>query len=333
MGTQAGSVGVLLINLGTPDSPEVGDVRRYLREFLMDGRVIDMPAVPRWLLVNGVIAPFRAPKSAHAYKSVWTREGSPLMVHSRALEAEVRAGLPGVPVALAMRYGRPSIADGVAALGDVARIVAVPLYPQYASSTTGTALEALYDVLGARVGVPSVAVVPPFWASPGWLDASAAVAREAVDGADWVLFSFHGLPVSHIKTADSGCRLDDLCCGRVPPFCYRAQCLATARALAERLVPGSDRWSVAFQSRLGRAEWLTPATEAVLQELPKKGVKTLAVLTPSFVSDCLETVEEIGLRGAEVFKDAGGVDFRRAPCVNADPAWAAALVGTIRAAL
>lgn len=333
MGSQAGSVGVLLINLGTPDSPEVRDVRRYLREFLMDGRVIDIPALPRWLLVNGVIAPFRAPKSAHAYRSVWMREGSPLMVWSRALESEVRARLPGVPVALAMRYGRPSIAEALAALGDVARIVAVPLYPQYASSTTGTALEALYAALGARVAVPSVSVVPPFWASPGWLDATAAVARPAVDGADWVLFSFHGLPTRHLVAADASCRLDDACCARVPPFCYRAQCLATARALAERLVPGSDRWSVSFQSRLGRAEWLAPATETVLRDLPKRGVKTLAVLTPSFVADCLETVEEIGMRGAEVFHEAGGAEFRRAPCVNADPDWAQALVGMVRASL
>lgn len=325
--SQAASRGVLLINLGTPASPATADVRTYLREFLMDGRVVDMPVVPRWLLVNGVIAPFRAPRSAHAYASIWTPAGSPLMVQSRALQEALRARLPGVPVALAMRYGRPSIADALAELAGVEEIVAVPLYPQYASATTGTVLEALYAALGAGLAVPSVRVVPPFWSDPGWLDAQAAVARAAVAGADHVLFSFHGLPERQVRATDAACRLDDTCCARVPAYCYRAQCLATARALAERLAPA--RWSVAFQSRLGRAEWLQPATDEVLAALPKQGVKTVAVLTPSFVSDCLETLEEIGMRGAETFREAGGASLRLAPCVNADAAFVGAVAGWV----
>ncbi|MFZ5478529.1 MAG: ferrochelatase [Myxococcota bacterium] len=317
-----GRTGVLLVNLGTPDSPAVPDVARYLREFLTDGRVIDLSPAARWALVNLVIVPFRSAKSAHAYRSIWTAEGSPLMVHSRALEAALRARAP-MPVALAMRYGRPSIAEGLAALGDVARIVVVPLYPQYASSTTGTALEAVYRALAARTDVPAVSVVPPFFDDPGWLDAQAALVPRDVDH---VLMSFHGLPERHV-TGTPGCELSDTCCARVPPFCYRAHCVATARALGERVgLP----WSLSFQSRLGRERWLGPATEDEIARLAKAGVKRLAVACPSFVSDCLETLEEIGMRGGEVFREHGGERFVVAPCVNADPAWVEALARMVQ---
>jgi protoporphyrin/coproporphyrin ferrochelatase len=201
---QSGSCGVLLVNLGTPASPAVPDVAAYLREFLMDARVIDLPRPARWALVNLVVVPFRSAKSAHAYRSIWTEAGSPLMVHSRALEAALRAKLP-MPVALAMRYGRPSVADGLAALGEVERIVVAPMYPQYASSTAGAALEAVYGALAKRANIPAIRVLAPFFADPGWIDAQAALLPRDVDH---LLFSFHGLPERHV-TANPGCEMTD----------------------------------------------------------------------------------------------------------------------------
>jgi ferrochelatase len=326
--------GVLLVNLGTPDAPETAAVRRYLREFLMDGRVVDIPTPLRWMLVNLVIAPFRSPKSAHAYRSIWTPAGSPLRVYSEALTAGVAARVDG-PVVLAMRYGTPSIADAVAKLGDVDRIVVVPLYPQYASSTTGSVLEEVYRVLGGRVWVPPVDVLAPFHADPGFLDAQARLARPLVDGADHVVFSYHGLPVRQVRAAAPTCQLG-ACCepgpSGVPAWCYRAQSLATTRALAERLDLAPTRFSTTFQSRLGQAEWLTPATDTAIVGLAKAGVKRLAVLCPSFVSDCLETLEEIGVRAREEFVAHGGEELRLVPCVNGEPDWVDALARRVATA-
>ncbi|MFN7142741.1 MAG: ferrochelatase [Myxococcota bacterium] len=322
--------GVLLVNLGTPDAPETPAVRRYLREFLMDGRVIDIPTPARWVLVNFVIAPFRSPKSAKAYRAVWTPDGSPLLVHSRALAAAVEQRL-GERVTLAMRYGSPSIAEGIARLGEVDRILVVPLYPQYASSSTGTALEEIYRALAGRVWVPPVDVLPPFFDDPGFLDAQAGLARVDTAWADHVLFSYHSLPERQIQAAAPSCQLGACCETTTPPWCYRAQCLATTRGLVERLGLADGAWSQSFQSRLGRAEWLKPPTDVVVPDLARRGVKRLAVLCPSFVSDCLETLEEIGIRAREEFRAAGGEDLRLVPCVNATPAWADALTRRIAA--
>lgn len=324
--------GVLFINLGTPDAPDAAAVGRYLRQFLMDGRVLDMPTPARWMLVNLVIVPTRSPKSARAYKAVWRDDGSPLLAYSRSLVAAVEQQL-GEPVSLAMRYGNPSIASAIADMGDVDRIVVVPLYPQYASSSTGTALEALFEVLARRAYVPPVTVMPPFFDDPGFLDAQAALARPLVDGADHVLFSYHSLPERHIRDASPRCELTTACClppsGRVPPYCYRAQCLATTRGLVARLGLAEGAYSESFQSRLGREAWLKPATDQVVPDLARRGVKRLTVLVPSFVSDCLETLEEIGIRAREEFVAAGGEELRLVPCVNADPTWAAALARRI----
>lgn len=321
--------GILLVNLGTPDAPETPAVRRYLRQFLMDGRVIDIPTPARWMLVNFVIAPFRSPKSAKAYRAVWTSDGSPLLVYSRALAAAVEHRL-GERVTLAMRYGSPSIAEGIERLGEVDRILVVPLYPQYASSSTGTALEEIYRALAGRVWVPPIDVLPPFFDDPGFLDAQAGLAREDVAWADHVLFSYHSLPERQITAAAASCQLG-ACCDAAPPWCYRAQCFATTRGLVGRLGLADGGWSQSFQSRLGRAEWLKPATDAVVPELARRGVKRLAVLCPSFVSDCLETLEEIGIRAREEFRAAGGEELRLVPCVNATPAWADALARRIAA--
>ena len=313
----AGSA-VLLVNLGTPDAAEVPAVARYLREFLMDPHVIDMHVVPRWMLVNAMIVPFRAAKSTAAYQSIWSAEGSPLLAHTRAL-GEALARLTGLRVAVGMRYGNPSIAAAVAELGDADDIVVVPLYPQYAASSTRTAVEVVERVLAGR----RYRIVEPFYADPGFLDAVADVARPRLEGADHVLFSFHSLPERHVLDSDAGCRLDDACCARIPPTCYRAHCLATVRGLVERLAPPA--WSVSYQSRLGREKWLTPNTEAVLTKLGARGVKRLGVLVPSFTADCLETLEEIGIRGAETFKAAGGGELVRVDCVNSSPRWVEAL--------
>jgi ferrochelatase len=293
----------------------------------MDGRVIDLPTPARWALVNLIIAPFRAPKSAAAYQSIWTAAGSPLKVHSEALRSSLQARL-GEPVALAMRYGSPTVDAAIAALGDVERLLVVPLYPQYASSTTGSALEQVYRALAARPWVPAVDVLPPFFADPGFLDAQAGLARPALDGADHVLFSYHGLPVRHVRAAAPSCQLG-ACCDVAPPWCYRAQCLATSRGLATRLGLADGAWSTAFQSRLGRDEWLSPATDQVVADLARRGVRRLVVACPSFATDCLETLEEIGERGAETFRAAGGEELRLVPCVNAEAAWVDALAARI----
>ncbi|MES2643259.1 MAG: ferrochelatase [Myxococcota bacterium] len=324
--------GVLLLNLGTPDAPETGAVRRYLREFLMDGRVLDIPTPARWILVNLLITPTRSPKSAKAYRAVWLKDGSPLLVYSRAIVSAVEKEL-GEHVTLAMRYGNPSIEAAIAELGEVDRIVVVPLYPQYASSSTGTALEALFAALSKRAFVPPVSVLPPFFDDPGFLDAQAALARPMVAGADHVLFSYHSLPERHIKAASSTCELTTRCCvpgsGKVPPYCYRAQCLATTRGLVSRLGLAEGAFSESFQSRLGREEWLKPATDKVVPELARRGVKRLTVVCPSFVADCLETLEEIGIRAREEFLAAGGEELRLVPCLNGDPTFAAALARRI----
>jgi ferrochelatase len=332
--------GLLLINLGTPDAPTTAAVRRYLREFLSDPRVIDINAAARALLLNAIILPFRSPKSAAAYRTIWDPErGSPLLYHSKDLAAGVAAALgDGWRVELAMRYGAPSIPAAIEALRAAAvdRIVVLPLYPQYASSSTGTTVERVLGLVARAPTVVPVDVVPAFHADPGFLDAFAAVARPHVAGVDHVLFSFHGLPERHMRAGDpSGahCLAKDDCCaelGEVNRDCYRAQSYATARALAARLALPADRWSVSFQSRLGRTPWIRPYTDLVLPELAQRGVRSVAVVCPAFVADCLETLEEIAIRARELFRAAGGETLTLVPSLNATPAWVEAVAGLAR---
>ena len=334
--------GVLLVNLGTPDGPHTAEVRRYLREFLGDPRVLDMNPIGRFLLLNLIILPFRPGRSAEAYQKIWTPEGSPLLVHGRALTAGIAAALPEATVVLAMRYGRPSLAEGLAALRQAGcdRVVVVPLYPQYASSSTGSSLEALYAAAAVANNTPFLQVVPPFYDLPPFLDAFAEQGRQtmAVLAPDHVLFSFHGLPERHVQaTDDTGrhCLAVQDCCATLSPAnrnCYRAQCFATARGIAARLSlgPEGSRWSVAFQSRMGRTPWIRPFTDERLTELAAGGCKRLAVYCPAFVADCLETLEEIGMRGLESFRQAGGEQLALVPSLNASPAWVLALAGLIR---
>lgn len=322
--------GLLLLNLGSPDAPVRGAVARYLRQFLTDPRVIDIAAVPRHLLVRGIIAPFRSRRSAHAYASVWTPEGSPLLVHSRALAAGVQARLGADwKVALGMRYGNPSTEAALEELrlAGCARIVVMPLYPQYSSATTGSSLEEVYRLVKTWWNVPSLATVPAFHGHEGYLASTAAPIAAALDRHPQaqVLFSFHGLPERQVLKGDGSC-LREGCCATAKPFCYKSQCLATARDLAGLLDLPEERWTVSFQSRLGREPWLGPNTEDVARGIASTG-GDLIVAAPSFVADCLETLEELGDRLRETFRQAGGGAFEVAPCPNADPAWIEAVAG------
>jgi len=336
--------GLLLVNLGTPDAPTTPAVRRYLREFLSDPKVIDLSAVGRWLLLNLVILPFRPSRSAAAYRKVWRPEGSPLLHHSRRLEEAVAAAAGGeFVVKLAMRYGRPSLPEAMAAFRQarVESVTLLPLYPQYAASSAGSTVARAYEVAGEGWDPVALKVVPPFFHAAGFLDAFAEVARPALGEArpDHVLFSFHGLPERQVKRSAGGdaapCRFDDGCCAALSAAnatCYRAQSFHTARELAARLGLPPERFSVGFQSRLGRTPWIRPHTDVLLAELPGRGVKHLAVVVPSFVADCLETLEEIGIRGLESFQAAGGERLTLVPSLNAHPAWVAEVVRLARAA-
>lgn len=333
--------GLLLVNLGTPDAPETGAVRRYLREFLSDPRVLDIPAPARWALLELLILPTRPRRSAEAYRKVWTDEGSPLLVYGQKLAARLEAALgQRWAVALGMRYGNPSLAvalEKLAAAG-ARKVTLLPLYPQYASSSTGSSLERVYALAGQSWNVPALRVVPPFFDHPAFLDAWTEVARPVLAEArpDHVLFSFHGLPERHVRKSDvSGrhCLQSAGCCEVDVPenrWCYRAQCVRTTRALSARLGLKQEQTTIGFQSRLGRTPWLKPYTDLLLGELVAKGVRRLAVLCPAFVADCLETLEEIGIRARADFLRAGGEALTLVPSLNAHPAWVRAIVQLVR---
>ena len=335
--------GCLLVNLGTPDAPTPSAVGRYLREFLMDRRVIDLPALGRWFLVNWLIVPFRARQSAHLYEKIWTEAGSPLLIHSQHLLEGVRSRLPGIPLELGMRYGSPSIEAALERLRDqgVNRIIVLPLYPQGASSVTGSTMEEIFRIVSNWWNVPSLQVVSPFFAHPEFIASFAEVARPvmAEKSPDFLLFSFHGLPERHIKKGDrsqSHCLEAEDCCGSMHHAnrdCYRAQCFATAHAIARELGLGPDRYGISFQSRLGKTPWIGPATQDEVPRLAKAGIRRLAVMCPAFTADCLETLEEIGLRARESFLAHGGTDFTLIPSLNAHPRWVQAVVSMLESHL
>ena len=331
--------GLLLINLGTPDEPTTSAVRRYLREFLGDPRVLDINGVGRKLLLELIILPTRPAKSAHAYRQIWDeKRGSPLLYHSQDLAAGVAAKLGADwHVELAMRYGSPSIKDGLAKLtaAHCDRIVVLPLFPQYASSSTGTAVARVMELAAQAWTVPPLDFVPAFYDDPGFLDAFAAVGAPALAAAnaDHVLFSFHGLPVRQITKTDPNagtpsahCFATATCCdAMVNPNCYRAQSYATARSIAKRLGLAPEKYTVCFQSRLGRTPWIQPYTDVVIDELGKNRatnkIERLAVFCPAFVADCLETIEEIGMRAVDQWKAGGGKELVLVPSLNSTPTW------------
>ncbi len=337
----AAKKGLLLINLGTPDAPTTGAVRRYLREFLSDPRVIDINPLARWLLLTLFILPTRPRLSAVAYRKIWTDRGSPLLVHSRELARKVALELESeFEVELAMRYGRPSIQGAVDRLRrkGVQELIALPLYPQQAASSTGSSVHAIYRVLGDAWDVIPVKIGGAFHADPDFLDAFAQVAAPVIEAAraEHVLFSFHGLPERQVRKSDpsgSHCLQSADCCDRLVAAnvnCYRAQAFETARALAQRLGLAESAYEISFQSRLGRAPWIRPYTDLLLPALAKRSVRRLAVMCPAFVADCLETLEEIGIRGRESFLAAGGEELVLVPSLNSHPAWVQAVVRMAR---
>jgi ferrochelatase len=327
------SKGILLVNLGSPDSPSVADVRRYLCEFLMDGRVLDINWFVRFCVVHFAILPSRPKQSAEAYHKIWTPAGSPLVVISRNVQAKLQQRVR-VPVELAMRYRNPSILDAVCHLAQegVDEMLLIPLFPHYAMSSFETAVERVKEVAANLAPRMRLQVQPPCFEDRDYLAALVASAEEFLQqGYDHLLFSFHGLPERHLRKSDpTGCHCmkTDNCCETASPAhatCYRAQCFKTVAAFVKQAGVPKGKYSVAFQSRLGRDPWLKPYTDYELPRLASAGVRKLLVICPAFVSDCLETLEEIGLRGRETFLAAGGTDLRLIPCLNEHPLWLEAL--------
>jgi ferrochelatase len=330
------SKGILLVNLGSPDSPSVSDVRRYLNEFLMDARVIDV-AWPIRRFVVGMILINRPKESAHAYQKVWMKEGSPLVVISKNVLKKLQSRVK-VPVELAMRYQNPSIDSALRKLAGqgVDDLLLIPLFPQYAMSSFETAVERVKELAAKIAPGMRIKVQPPFYKDPDFISALVASSEEHLkSGYDHLLFSYHGLPERQIKKSDptgTHCLMAENCCEVASPAhatCYRAQCYQTTKAFAEKAGIPRGKYSVSFQSRLGKDPWLKPYTDFELERLAKEGVKKLLVICPAFVSDCLETIEEIGMRGRESFMQAGGKEFDQIPCVNEHPLWIDALVGMV----
>ena len=335
--------GVLLINLGSPDSPSVPDVRKYLREFLMDPCVLDAPWPVRAFVVHCCILPFRPRQSAEAYHQIWTPEGSPLVVTSRNVQRALQRRLgDDCVVELAMRYQSPSIASAIDALHaqGIEDVLVIPLFPHYAMSSYGTAADRARELAAKRAPGMRLKIAKPYYDEPCYIQALAASASEFLQkGYDHLLFSFHGLPERHLRKADptgSHCLMSADCCERQSPAhatCYRAQCFATVRAFAQEAGVPQGKFSVAFQSRLGRDPWLKPYADFEFKRLAESGVKRLLVICPAFVSDCLETLEEVALRGRDTFLQAGGGEFTLIPCLNEHPQWLCALESIVRTGL
>jgi ferrochelatase len=332
--------GILLVNIGTPDSPRPKDVRRYLREFLSDPQVIDLPAIKRWMLVNLVILPFRPRRSSEAYRRIWSPEGSPLLLHGRRLARKVQERLgEGVVVELGMRYGRPSIRDALERLraAGIGKVTALPLYPQQSAATTGSTVRKISEEAAGLGDELDIRVAPPFYDHPLFIEALARKALPFIERSapERVFFSFHGLPVRQVQASDpSGthCLRTPDCCRRIDDrnrTCYRAQCFATAELVADRLYLPADKWSVCFQSRMGRSEWISPYTTDVLAEQARK-CKRAVIISPSFVADCLETLHELGIEGVEIWRSHGGAELELMPSLNSDDAWADAVAAMAR---
>lgn len=333
--------GLLLVNLGTPARPETPEVRRYLRQFLSDRRVLDISPLKRALVLYLLILPFRSPKTAAAYRKIWTDRGSPLLLHGLNLVTSVGARLgDDVQVELGMRYGSPSLESALEKFraSGIDRITVFPMFPQYASSSTGSAVEEVFAVASRCWNLPSLCVVPAFYDHPAFLDAEASVVAPVIEPfrPDRVLMSFHGLPERHILRSDDSarhCLRSESCCDEIVGanrFCYRAQCFSTARGIAARTGLDDGSYEVTFQSRLGRSPWIRPHTDARIIELARAGVRKLAVLCPAFVADCLETLEEISIRARESFREHGGEDLLLVPSLNSEDRWADAVVEIVR---
>lgn len=327
-------VGVLLVNLGTPDSPATGDVRRYLREFLMDKRVVDYPAIPRWMLVNLIIAPFRAPKSAKEYRKLWQDRGSPLKFYGEDVVELLQKELDDrYVVKLAMRYQNPSIKSVLEELQQekVTSIICIPLFPQYASATSGSVIDKVMEITRTWQVIPEIRFVSKFPDHELFIEAHADRARQHLKEKEYdhIIFSFHGVPVSQIKKAsyDDYCKVGSCCnkYGKMNQYCYRAQCYQTSRLLADKLGIPEEKYTVAFQSRLGPVPWIRPYTDEVIEERAKAGKKKILAFSPAFVADCLETTLEVGEEYKELFMEEGGEEWDLVESLNDHPLWIACL--------
>ena len=322
--------GALLVNLGSPDSTEVKDVKKYLDQFLMDKRVIDTPYLLRAFIVKGIILNTRPKQSAAAYKKIWWDEGSPLIVLSKRLHSKVKEECE-IPVELAMRYGKPSIELGIQELAKkgVTEILLIPLYPQFAMATTETIEVEAEKIVKKKYPNVSIQNFAAFHNKENYIEALSNSIKDEIDKnkPEHLLFSYHGVPERHIRKSDitkSHCKIDGSCCNTPSPaheFCYRHQCYETTKLVAEKLNLPSEFYSTSFQSRLGRDPWLQPYTDKTIDEMAINGIKNLAVVTPAFVSDCLETLEEIGMEAKESFIENGGKTFNTVPCLNDNENW------------
>jgi len=332
--------GILLVNLGSPDSPNPKDVKKYLAEFLMDERVIDVPKWARALLVKGIILNTRPKISAKAYQKIWWEEGSPLIVLSERLKDKVQKQLD-LPVALAMRYGSMTIKNGLQQLADkkVTEVLIIPLYPQFAMATTETITVLAASLQSEFFPQMTLETLPPFYNSPEYIKVLSESIRGHLKGKNYehLLFSYHGVPERHIRKSDvtkSHCKMDKSCCStssEAHKYCYKHQCVEVTRLVGDYLKLETNSFSTSFQSRLGFDPWLRPYTDRTIERLGKEGTENMAIVTPAFVSDCLETLEEIAMEGEEIFHEAGGKDFMAVPCLNDDPNWVALLVKWIKA--
>ena len=322
--------GVLLVNLGSPDSTSVKDVRNYLDEFLMDERVIDIPYWKRFLLIKGIILNTRPKKSAEAYKKIWWKEGSPLVVISERFKEKVAKKL-NIPVVLGMRYGSMSIKNAIQELHDkgVNEVLLVPLYPHYAMSSYETVVVKAEEVIKAFFPKLKMDVLPVFYNNNDYIKIMSNNLKHYLEGFnyDHILFSYHGIPERHILKSDttqSHCKIDGTCCEKASvahKTCYRHQCFETTKKMAKYLGLKDGTYSNSFQSRLLKDPWLKPYTDFEIEAFPEKGVKNIAVITPAFVTDCLETLEEIAMEGKSEFLEKGGNSFKHIPCLNDNDEW------------
>ena len=314
--------GLLLINLGTPDAANVSSVRRYLREFLSDKRVIDLPAPIRYLLLYGFILPIRTKNTTKAYQEIWTEHGSPLRYHSMQFSEALQAKLQNkYTVALGMRYGNPRLSDALDKLKSCDTITVLPLYPQYSSAATGSSIEYVLKHIESWSVFPSIHILRDFYQNPEFIRAQALQIKPYIDNHEHLLLSYHGLPERHLQP--SGCLkpCENSCAISNHTSCYRAQCFQTSNFIARELELQSNFFSTSFQSRLGRTPWIKPYTDEILSNLAKLGIRRLAIACPSFVADCLETIEEIGIRAKEQWMQLGGECLTLIPCLNANTAW------------
>ncbi len=323
--------GVLLINLGTPDSPQTADVRKYLTQFLNDPRVIDINPVARFILVNGIIVPFRAGKSAKLYQHIWTKEGSPLLINSNKMTQLLQKELgDSFVVELGMRYQSPSLESALdkLRLAQVDKVIMIPLYPQYASSSTGSSVEEAIRLIQKWEVTPSLKIISKFYDNPGFIAACTDVAKKyPINEYDYVIFSYHGLPERHITKGSvhygaNTCKLGS-CCDSINKnnqYCYRANCFETTRQLVKQLNIPAGKYETTFQSRLDD-KWIKPYSDKVIEQKAKEGIKKILVFSPAFVADCLETIYEIGTEYNELFKKHGGEKIQLVESLNDNPVW------------